>query len=131
MRRASTLFVSAALALALSGFSPGAARAQAGDPSGFADMERFAPMLEMMKKRMGKKRFARLMQTFGPMMSEMMEGGGGGGYGGFGPGGFAGYGGYGGFDMNAMSRMIDPAMIAGMVSLFDGGDRPRGRRQRR
>lgn len=55
-------------------------------------MTQMAPMLEMMKAKMGKRRFAALMQTMGPMMSRMMEGGGGfgGGFpGGLGAGGFA------------------------------------------
>src|SRR5215471_13536857 len=39
-------------------------------------MTQMAPMLEMMKAKMGKRRFAMLMQTMGPMMSQMMEGGG-------------------------------------------------------
>lgn len=55
------------------------ARAQfAGD-----QMAQFAPMIEMMKKKIGKKRFARLMQTVGPIMTSMMQQGG--GFGGFGP----------------------------------------------
>jgi hypothetical protein len=41
-------------------------------------MTQMAPMLEMMKAKMGKRRFAMLMQTMGPMMSRMMENGGGG-----------------------------------------------------
>ena len=41
-------------------------------------MTQMAPMLEMMKAKMGKRRFAAMMQTMGPMMSRMMEGGGGG-----------------------------------------------------
>src|SRR6202795_4267140 len=40
-------------------------------------MTQMAPMLEMMKAKMGKRRFAMLMQPMGPMMSQMMEGGGG------------------------------------------------------
>jgi hypothetical protein len=57
-----------------------------------------APMLEMMKAKMGKRRFAMLMQTMGPMMSRMMENGG--GFGGMTGGNFGGgfgapnYGGY-------------------------------------
>jgi hypothetical protein len=52
-------------------------------------------MLEMMKAKMGKRRFGMMMQTMGPMMSQMMEGGGGGGFGGMlggggMPGGFGG-----------------------------------------
>ena len=37
-------------------------------------MTQMAPMLEMMKAKMGKRRFAAMMQTMGPMMSRMMEG---------------------------------------------------------
>ena len=54
-------------------------------------MTQMAPMLEMMKAKMGKRRFAMLMQTMGPMMSRMMENGGFGGMmGGGTPGGFGG-----------------------------------------
>ena len=35
-------------------------------------MAQFAPMLEMMKQKMGKKRFGQMMQTMGPMMENMM-----------------------------------------------------------
>lgn len=55
-------------------------------------MTQMAPMLEMMKAKMGKRRFAMMMQTMGPMMSQMMEGGG--GMGGGIPGGFGGGEGY-------------------------------------
>jgi hypothetical protein len=51
-------------------------------PLGGADgdmMTQMAPMLEMMKAKMGKRRFATMMQTMGPMVSKMMEGGGVGG----------------------------------------------------
>ena len=68
-----------------------------GGASGGDMMTQMAPMLEMMKAKMGKRRFAMLMQTMGPMMSQMMEGGGGGFGGMLGggiPGGFGG--GYGG-----------------------------------
>ena len=40
-------------------------------------MTQMAPMLEMMKAKMGKRRFGMMMQTMGPMMGQMMEGGGG------------------------------------------------------
>ena len=52
-------------------------------------MTQMAPMLEMMKAKMGKRRFGMMMQTIGPMMGSMMEGGGGG------LGGMMGGGGYG------------------------------------
>jgi hypothetical protein len=55
------------------------AKAQFGGGGGGGDMmTQMAPMLEMMKAKMGKRRFATMMQTMGPMMSRMMEGGGGG-----------------------------------------------------
>src|ERR1700687_5146475 len=57
-------------------------------------MTQMAPMLEMMKAKMGKRRFGMLMQTMGPMMGRMMEGGGG-GFGGM-PGGGGIPGGFGG-----------------------------------
>jgi hypothetical protein len=74
--------------------------------------QQFTPMLEMMKQKMGKKRFGQLMQTMGPMMSQMMDGqGGGGGLGGFG-------GGAGGFDMSQMM-----SMMGSMKGLMGGGGR--------
>jgi hypothetical protein len=54
------------------------AKAQFGGGGGGGDMmTQMAPMLEMMKAKMGKRRFATMMQTMGPMMGRMMEGGGG------------------------------------------------------
>jgi hypothetical protein len=54
------------------------AKAQFGGGGGGQDMmTQMAPMLEMMKAKMGKRRFAMMMQTMGPMMGRMMEGGGG------------------------------------------------------
>src|SRR5271154_4273672 len=59
-------------------------------------MTQMAPMLEMMKAKLGKRRFAQLMQTMGPMM----DGSGGGGLGGMmGGGGLGGMGGMMGGDM--------------------------------
>ena len=55
------------------------ARAQFGGLGGGGGgdmMTQMAPMLEMMKARMGKRRFGMMMQTMGPMMGQMMEGGG-------------------------------------------------------
>lgn len=82
-------------------------------------MTQLAPMLEMMKAKMGKRRFAMLMQTMGPMMSQMMEGGGGfggmmGGGGGGGFGGLANGGGYGG--------MIPGGYGGGIPGGYGGGD---------
>jgi len=73
-------------------------------------MTQMAPMLNMMKAKMGKKRFAAMMQTMGPMMSQMMQGGGG-GLGGLG-GGFGG-GGFGtgsGIDIGSIMGMVGPVM---------------------
>jgi hypothetical protein len=51
-------------------------------------MTQMAPMIEIMKAKMGKRRFGQMMQTMGPMMSRMTQNGGG-GFGGT-PGGFDG-----------------------------------------
>jgi len=60
-------------------------------------MTQMAPMLNMMKAKMGKRKFGKLMKTMGPMASQMMQNGGGGfggplggGFGGGFPGGFGG-----------------------------------------
>ena len=60
-----------------------------GDGGGM--MTQMAPMLEMMKAKMGKRRFGMMMQTVGPMASRLMQNGGGGFSGALGggiPGGF-------------------------------------------
>jgi hypothetical protein len=93
-------------------------------------MAQFAPMLEMMKQKMGKKRFGQMMQTMGPMMENMMGQGGGGGYGG--GGGFGG--GIGGFDMNSMQGLMNPQTMGSMISMFGGmrnGSSRSGRRHGR
>ena len=80
-------------------------------------MTEMAPMLEMMKAKIGKRRFGMMMQTMGPMMSRMMEGGGGipGGLGGGGtPAGY-GMGGYGG-------GYGGGGDITGMVGAGGGGE---------
>ncbi len=137
--------VASALLLAPLAATPAKAQFGGGD----ADMmTQFAPMLEMMKAKMGKKRFAQLMQTVGPMMSGMMENGGGGFggmMGGAGPGmnlggmnlggmmGGAGLGGMGGGDMSALmgnGQMM--AMIPQLISLANtGGGGRHGRRRHR
>src|SRR6266700_1116086 len=109
MTGADKVVCQAATLLLLFTLTTGPARAQFGAGGGDM-MTQMAPMLEMMKAKMGKRRFGMMMQTMGPMMSRMMEGGGGFGDGGFGgiPGGFGGGtipGGYGGYapDVSAMS----------------------------
>jgi hypothetical protein len=94
-----------------------------GEAGGQDMMTQMAPMLEMMKAKLGKRRFAQLMQTMGPMMGQMMEGGG--GFGGMGmPGGF------GGGDM--MSMMGPMMQMAGpMMSMANlGGGHRRHRRHK-
>lgn len=87
--------------------APAPARAQ------FAggEMEQFAPMLEMMKHRMGKRRYGQLMRTMGPMMADMMDNGGfgGGGFGGFGGGGYGSMAG-----MRGMANSFDFGSLRGL-----------------
>ena len=69
------------------------AKAQFAGSGGGDMMTQMAPMLEMMKAKMGKRRFGMMMQTVGPMASRMMQNGGGGFGGMLGggtPGGFGG-----------------------------------------
>jgi len=128
MKGADKVICQAAAVFFLFALTSGPAKAQfggfGGGGGGEEMMAQMAPMLEMMKAKMGKRRFAMLMQTMGPMMSHMMEGGGGmgmmggggniggmipGGYGGMIPGGYAGggdvmgmIGGFGGDDIMSM-----------------------------
>jgi hypothetical protein len=117
MKRTMKLVLPIVASLILSSYVSRPAHAQFSG-GGFEQMEQFAPMLELMKKKMGKKRFAKMMQTFGPMMSQMMDGQGGGlgGIGGFGGGSF----GAGGFDMNSMSGMMNAETISSMTQMFGG-----------
>jgi hypothetical protein len=130
MTCASKLICSVATLLVAFTLTAAPAKAQFGGFGGEATaggqdmMTQMAPMLEMMKAKMGKKRFAMLMQTMGPMMSQMMQGGGGfggsgGGFGGALPGGFGGGGfspdGFGmnsgaGFDVGSIMSMVGPMM---------------------
>jgi hypothetical protein len=105
-------------------------------------------MLEMMKAKMGKRRFAMMMQTMGPMMSRMMEDGGGGfggmmggggipgGYGGgYVPEGYGGgIGGYGGGDFMGMlggggGELM--GMVPQLMRMANVGGGGHGRRHRR
>lgn len=121
-----------ALALALAVVTAAPAKAQFG--GGDEDtMAKFAPMLEMMKAKMGKKRFAMLMQTAGPMMSNMMEGGGGGFGGMLGGGEFGGIGGDlggGGDFMNMLGGSGMVAMLPQMMSMINTGEGRKVRRKR-
>ncbi len=119
-----------------------------GGGSGDEMMTQMAPMLEMMKAKMGKRRFASLMQTMGPMMEKMMDGNGGGLGGMMGGGGFGGMnfgsmgagmgggmGGFGGGDMSGMMNMMGSSEMMGMipqfVSMANSGGMGMGHRPRR
>src|SRR2546430_8251364 len=81
MTGADKVVCQAATLLLLFTLTTGPARAQFGGFGGAGGgdlMTQMAPMVEMMKAKMGKRRFGMMMQTMGPMMSQMMEGGGGG-----------------------------------------------------
>jgi hypothetical protein len=107
-------------------------------------MTQFAPMLEMMKKKLGKKRFATIIQTVGPMMENMM-GNNGGGFGGFGGGSTGGFGNFGDFgggnfgsgDMSGMMSMLSSGQgLSSMIGMIDsftghGGRHAHGRRRHR
>ena len=97
MTGADKIVCQAAALLVLFALTLTPAKAQFGGGGGGQDMmTQMAPMLEMMKAKMGKKRFGALMQTMGPMMSRMTENGGGGGLGGMmGGGGIPSFGGGG------------------------------------
>lgn len=145
MRGADKVICQAAAVLLLFSVTSTPARAQfaglgGGGAGGEDMMTQMAPMLEMMKAKMGKRRFAMLMQTMGPMMSRMMENGGGGlggmmgggGLGGLGGGNFGGgfgapsYGGYmpmgGGGTMPAGFGGMGGGDIMGMLGGAGGGD---------
>jgi hypothetical protein len=94
-------------------------------------MTQMAPMLEMMKARMGKRRFGMMMQTMGPMMGRMMEGGGGGLGGMMDGGGIPG--GYG-VNMGRMGGMGGGemmSMIPQLMRMTNMGGGRHGRRHRR
>src|SRR5271168_2570076 len=82
MKGADKVICQAATLLVLFTLTSAPAKAQFGFGGGSGGgedmMTQMAPMLEMMKAKMGKRRFAMMMQTMGPMMGQMMEGGGGG-----------------------------------------------------
>ncbi len=130
MKRLLKIAPPAALAaLLLSVATP--ASAQFAGTDEFQQMEQFAPVLELMKQRMGKKRFGQLMQTVGPMMDQMMtsQGSATGGFGAFGGApGFGGaqvFGGTQGFDVGRMASLINAETIVGLVQAFEPTERPR------
>jgi hypothetical protein len=103
-------------------------------------MTQMAPMLEMMKAKMGKRRFAMMMQTMGPMMSRMIEGGGGipGGFGGGIPTGIGG--GYvpegygvstGGMNIGGLGGGELMSMVPQLMRMANVGGSRHGRRRTR
>lgn len=119
MRGADKVICQAAAVLLLFSISSSPAKAQfLGGAGGEDMMTQMAPMLEMMKAKMGKRRFAMLMQTIGPMMSRMMENGGGGFGGMMGGGSMGGFGApsYGGY------APMGGGDITGMLGGAGGGD---------
>jgi hypothetical protein len=134
MKGADKVICQAAAVFLLFAMTSAPAKAQMGGFGGGGGgeemMTQMAPMLEMMKAKMGKRRFAMLMQTLGPMMSRMMEGGG--GFGGMGgmmggggiPGGIGG--GTGGTIPGGYGGMIPGSMgggdMMGMIGGYGGGD---------
>jgi hypothetical protein len=99
-------------------------------------MTQMAPMLEMMKAKMGKRRFGMMMQTMGPMMGNMMGGGGGGGFGGMMggggmPGGLGGMIPGGGMGMGGMGGGELMSMIPQLMRMANFGGGGHGRRHRR
>ncbi|WP_194404861.1 hypothetical protein [Bradyrhizobium sp. CCBAU 53351] len=127
MRGADKVICQAAAVLLLFSVASTPAKAQlagfGGGAGGEDMMTQMAPMLEMMKAKMGKRRFAMMMQTMGPMMSRMMENGGGGLGGMMGGGGLGGLpagnfgGGFGAPYYGGYTPMGGGAMPAG----FGGG----------
>ncbi|MET3909313.1 hypothetical protein ABID59_003667 [Bradyrhizobium sp. S3.3.6] len=120
MRGADKVICQAAAVLLLFSVASTPAKAQflgGGGAGGEDMMTQMAPMLEMMKAKMGKRRFAMLMQTMGPMMSRMMENGGGGLGGVMGGGGMGG--GFGAPNYGGYAPMGD-GDITGMLG--GGGD---------
>ncbi|MDF0583011.1 hypothetical protein [Bradyrhizobium yuanmingense] len=123
MRGADKVICQAAAMLLLFSISSVPAKAQflgGGGAGGEDMMTQMAPMLEMMKAKMGKRRFAMLMQTMGPMMSRMMENGGGGLGGLMGGGGNFG-GGFGAPSYGGYAPMGSGTMPVGIGSM-GGGD---------
>lgn len=119
MKGADKVICQAAAVLLLFTITSAPAKAQFGFGGGGGGggedmMTQMAPMLEMMKARMGKRRFAMMMQTMGPMMSKMMEGGGMGGIGGIG-GIPAGFGGGAGFAPDGYGAGMGSSDIMGMI----------------
>jgi hypothetical protein len=143
MTGADKIVCQAATLLLLFSLTAMPAKAQFGGGGGGQDMmTQMAPMLEMMKAKMGKRRFGMMMQTMGPMMSRMMEGGGGGLGGMIGGGGIPadigggyvpeGYGvSTGGMNFGSMGGGELMSMVPQLMRMANVGGGRHGRRHRR
>ena len=122
MRGAGKVICQAAAVLLLFSVASTPAKAQflGGGAGGEDMMTQMAPMLEMMKAKMGKRRFAMMMQTMGPMMSRMMENGGGG------LGGMMGGGGIGGLAGGNFGGGFGAPNYGGYAPMSGGGYAPAG-----
>ena len=121
MTGADKIVCQAATLLLLFSLTAMPAKAQFGGGGGGQDMmTQMAPMLEMMKAKMGKRRFGMMMQTMGPMMSRMMENGGGG------LGGMMGGGGIGGLNAGNFGGGFGAPNYGGYAPMAGGGTMPTG-----
>ena len=123
MRGADKVICQAAAVLLMFSISSAPAKAQflgVGGAGGEDMMTQMAPMLEMMKAKMGKRRFGMMMQTMGPMMSRMMENGGGG------LGGMMGGGGIGGLGGGNLGGGFGAPNYGGYAPMAGGGTMPTG-----
>ena len=118
MTGADRLLCGAATLLLLFALTSMPAKAQfAGGQGGGDMMTQMAPMLEMMKAKMGKRRFGQMMQTMGPMVGRMMENGGG-GFGGM----TGGFGGGSGFAPTGYGMGAGGGDFMGMLGGGGGGE---------
>jgi hypothetical protein len=76
MTGADKVVCQAATVLLLFTLTTAPAAARLGDFGGGDMMTELSPMLDMMKTKMGTRRFDMMMQTLGPMMGRMMPNGG-------------------------------------------------------
>lgn len=92
-----------------------------GSEGGEDMMTTMAPVLDVMKKQMGEKRFGELMKTVGPIATKMMDSNG---------GGLGGIGSLDGLDLGSLSGLISDGTVQslmGMVTSSGGGRKGRRR----
>jgi hypothetical protein len=132
-----------AVALALTSVP---AHAQLFKEEDFGQAKQFAPMFDMMKRTMGKKRYGAMMRKMGPMLERMGNngngfggnfGGGlgaGGGEGDFDFGGFSAGSGFSGGDFGGIANMFGSGRgmgdLRGLIGGFTGRHGRRGWRHR-